>query len=177
VRAEGARLAAALLAAPLIAAAAPGPLDRIAAGESASVVLDSWCLAHGLPRLHAQRLAQRKAADRGVRLALRAGGNASIAFRRVRLACGGQTMSEADNWYLPSELTPDMNRRLAASDAPFGLVVRPLAFRRRTIATSNDHGRLVVRAVLVDRTGAPFSYVIERYAPLKRLGGRAPSLQ
>lgn len=166
MRADGARLAAALFAAPLIAAAAPGPLDRIAAGESASVVLDGWCVAHGLPRLHAQRLLQRKAADRGVRSALEARGKASIAYRRVRLACGGHEMSEADNWYLPARLTPDMNRRLAASDAPFGLVVRPLAFRRRTLAASNDHGRLVVRAVLIDRAGAPFSYVIERYAPL-----------
>lgn len=158
---------AAILAAGLIAAAAPGPLDRIAAGESASAVLGDWCSAHRLPPLHADRLSRRKMPDGGVRSALEAAGDATIAYRRVRLACGPRAMSEADNWYLPARLTPDMNRRLDTTDAPFGLVVKPLAFQRRTLAAGpGAHGHFVVRAVLIDQAGAPFSYVVERYAPL-----------
>lgn len=159
--------AAPFLAALLIAAAPPGPLDRIAAGESASAVLDNWCLAHGYSHLRAQRLFERREPDSGVRAALRAGGSATIAYRRVRLACDDRTMSVADNWYLPARLTPAMNGQLAASDAPFGLVVKPLAFRRRTLSAAGDaQGRFAIRAELIDRSGAPFSYVIERYAPL-----------
>lgn len=76
-------------------------------------------------------------------------------------------MSVADNWYLPGWLTSDMNRRLATTDTPFGLVVRPLVFRRSTLSAGWDRtGHFVVRAVLMDRSGAPFSYVIERYSPL-----------
>jgi hypothetical protein len=104
-----------------------------------------------------------------VRAALEAGRGAAIAYRRVRLACGERTMSEADNWYLPSRLSPDMNRQLAITETPFGLVVRPLAFRRQTLNAAPDaQGRFVIRAELIDRTGKPFSYVIERYAPLPR---------
>lgn len=159
--------AAALLAAPFVAAAPPGPLDHIAAGESASAVLDGWCLAHGLPHLHAQRLIQQKAPNGAVRAALKAGDAMSIAYRRVLLVCGTRALSVADNWYLPSHLSQEMNNRLNTSDAPFGLVVQPLAFERHTLSSAPDkRGRLVVRAVLTDRAGAPFSYVVEQYAPL-----------
>jgi hypothetical protein len=162
------RAAVALPAALLISATTPGPLDRIAAGESASAVLDGWCLTHGLPRLHAQRLLQRKRPDAGVRAALEAGRGAPIAYRRVRLACGERTMSEADNWYLPSRLSPDMNRQLAVTDTPFGQVVKPLAFRRQTLNAAPDaRGRFVIRAELLDRAGAPFSYVVEHYRTLR----------
>ena len=76
-------------------------------------------------------------------------------------------MSVADNWYLPERLSQEMNRRLETTDAPFGLVVRPLAFRRRTLSAASDpQGRYVIRAELVNGAGAPFSYVVERYAAL-----------
>jgi hypothetical protein len=58
-----------------------------------------------------------------------------------------------------------MNRRLTTSDAPFGLVVRPLGFTRRTVATKAlRRGGLEIRAVLVTGAGTPFSYVVENYA-------------
>ena len=104
-----------------------------------------------------------------MRAAFGSSGGARIAYRRVRLACGVRTLSVADNWYLPARLSPDMNHQLESSDAPFGLVVRPLAFRRRTLSAAPDaQGHFVIRAELIDRAGAPFSYVVERYSPLPR---------
>ncbi|MGH7024575.1 MAG: hypothetical protein ACREEB_13450 [Caulobacteraceae bacterium] len=62
-----------------------------------------------------------------------------------------------------------MNRRLETTDEPFGLVVRPLAFTRRTLASRRSQsGALEVRAVLANGAGTPFSYVIEDYSPALR---------
>ena len=47
--------------------------------------------------------------------------------------CGSVVLSEADNWYVPSRLTPEMNRLLDTTDAPFGRVVQAVHFRRRTL--------------------------------------------
>jgi hypothetical protein len=52
----------------------------------------------------------------------------------VRLACGGVTLSEADNWYVPGRLSAAMNQELETSDTPFGKVVRPLRFQRHTVS-------------------------------------------
>jgi chorismate-pyruvate lyase len=89
-----------------------------------------------------------------------------VAYRRVRLGCGADILSEADNWYLPDRLTPDMNRKLDQTDTPFGLAVRPLNFSRRTLAAKHSpdvEHVLEIRAVLVSASGAPFSYVVEDY--------------
>lgn len=135
-------------------------LTRIIAGGGASAALQQWCALHQLPRLAAHKLAgPGKSPPAAVLTALGATAQ-EISYRRVRLACGAVTLSVADNWYLPARLTPAMNHRLTTTDAPFGLVVRPLRFHRRTLGA---HGR-VVRAVLVDPAGRPFSYVVESYA-------------
>lgn len=57
-----------------------------------------------------------------------------VYYRRVQLACGEVVFSEADNWYVPSRLTPEMNQVLDTTDHPFGKVVQPLHFRRQTIS-------------------------------------------
>jgi hypothetical protein len=59
-----------------------------------------------------------------------------VVYRRVELACGDHVLSEADNWYVPSRLTPGMNAALTSSDIPFGRVVRSLNPRRQTIAVT-----------------------------------------
>lgn len=151
----------ALLAAALIATpAAAQDLGAIARGASASAVLGAWCRAHHLPPLTARRERSAvKAADPAVRAALAVGPTAEVRYRRVTLACGARVMSRADNWYLPGALNADMNRRLEATDAPFGVVVAPLDFHRTTLRA--DHRE--VRAVLAGPDGTPFSYVVEAY--------------
>ena len=75
------------------------------------------------------------------------------------LACGARVVSRADNWYLPGALTAEMNRRLDATDQPFGLVVAPLRFHRTTLRSDRHE----IRAVLATPDGRPFSYVVEDY--------------
>lgn len=156
-------------AAPPPAIVSPAsPLTRILAGESATAALADWCAVHGLPTVEA-RLAPgaAKAPGRAVRAFLGAG--EKLRFRHVALVCGAETVSTADNWYAPCQLTADMNHRLETTDAPFGLVVKPLGFTRRTLATRPlGDGRIEVRAVLVTPAGTPFSYVVERYAATVR---------
>ena len=142
----------------------PGPEMAIANGASASAVLQAWCAARGLPPLVADRLASEAPPDPSVRAALGARQGQIIRHRRVRLACGGRTLSEADNWYLPGRLTKAMNRALDTTDVPFGLVVRPLKFTRRTLQAHRSASGFEIRAILVSSAGAPFSYVVEDYA-------------
>jgi hypothetical protein len=91
---------------------------------------------------------------------------------------------------LPRRLTDEMNRQLDTTDEPFGKVVRPLGFRRRTLAAEllwsplphgwemkTAHDRLagerapaqipdaVLRhtAILYGADQRPFSAVVETY--------------
>jgi len=165
------RLAALLLLlTPTVALAArplssPGPEMAIMNGASASAVLEAWCAARSLPPLAARRLVSKTPPDLSVRAALGARPGQIIRHRRVRLACGGHTLSEADNWYLPGRLTKAMNRTLDTTDVPFGLVVRPLKFTRRTLQARRSNRGFEIRALLVSSAGAPFSYVVEDYGP------------
>ncbi len=106
--------------------------------DSATSTLERWCAVHRLaspPRVLATRVngadsppspEQRRELDVGPAEAVR--------HRRVRLHCGAMVLSEADNWYVPGRLTPEMNRLLENTDMPFGKVVQALHFRRHTLS-------------------------------------------
>jgi chorismate-pyruvate lyase len=106
--------------------------------DSATQTLELWCADHGLAnpaRIVAQRVRDTdKPIPADLRSRLAASADETIGYRHVRLLCGDHVLSEADNWYLPRRLTDEMNRQLDATDEPFGKVVRPLDFRRRTLA-------------------------------------------
>jgi hypothetical protein len=143
--------------------------------DSATAVLQAWCDAHGGAgvKVAARRLTgQEQPADEAVRTALKAGDGTPVRHRRVQLTCGARVLSDADNWYLPGRLTPEMNRLLDETETPFGAAVRSLGFRRATISavTTMRPGQspppehvLEHRAVLSTLDGAPFSLVVERY--------------
>jgi chorismate-pyruvate lyase len=108
-------------------------------------------------------------ADGRVRRLLQVGSGEPVRYRRVRLSCGGQVLSDADNWYVPARLTAEMNSTLDGTDTPFGTVAKPLDFQRRTLGTEGLHdGRHVLRvtALLVNRDGLPFSLVQENYSAI-----------
>lgn len=156
--------------------------------DSSTAVLQAWCEAHGPPGLEIVAEHDPKA-DRApteaAKTALDLKPGQAVRYRRVRLACGRTVLSEADNWYLPGRLTPEMNRALDTSDAPFGAVVRPLGFRRRFLSAellwrplpkgwekgapeAKPIGPIpahVLRdtAVLAAPDGHPFSFVAETY--------------
>ena len=60
--------------------------------------------------------------------------NEPVKFRHVELACGDRVLSEADNWYVPSRLTAEMNRSLETTDTPFGRAIAELKPFRQTFA-------------------------------------------
>jgi len=111
---------------------------EILASRSATAALEAWCRDHELarePRVVAEVLAgEPRAPTAEQRQRLRADSGEVVRYRRVRLRCGGHVLSEAENWYLPARLTPEMNRALEGSDTPFGRVVAPLEPHRQTFA-------------------------------------------
>ena len=152
---------------------------RLAGAPSATAVLEAWCAERGMAaeaRLVAQRvpgIVKPIAPAQRARLAI--GLEEPVAYRRVRLSCGAYVLSEADNWYVPSRLTPEMNAVLATTDAPFGRVVRPLAPRRQNLSHRRlwtgapeespgfDAPVLALDAVLSTAEGVPFCEVAETY--------------
>jgi hypothetical protein len=160
--------------------------------ESATLTLERWCDAHHLassPTIVAERIAVvDKPPTDEQRRELRVTPADSVRYRRVRLRCGTSVLSEADNWYVPSRLTPEMNKLLDTTTTPFGRAVQALHFQRHTISAkllwlplptgwemtpptpSESAGALVVpsqvlehRALLTLQDGTPFSEVIETY--------------
>jgi hypothetical protein len=102
-----------------------------------------------------------------IRRLLKVGESEPVRYRRVRLSCGAQVLSDADNWYVPARLTADMNATLDRTDTPFGAVVKPLNFQRRTlksVALRDGAHILRVTALLVDAEQRPFSLVQENYS-------------
>jgi hypothetical protein len=159
---------------------------------SATLTLDRWCAAHRLAspaRIVADRAADAEQAPTDEQRQL-LGINATepVRYRRVRLICGDHVLSEADNWYVPARLTPEMNRLLDTTDIAFGRAVQTLNFRRRTLSAkllwpplpqdwemgallperrgatlTIPHAVLQHRAVLSLPNGTPFSEVVETY--------------
>jgi hypothetical protein len=160
--------------------------------DSATLTLDRWCAAHRLAspaRIVAERVDGAYLAPTDEQRQL-LGVNATepIRYRRVRLICGGHVLSEADNWYVPDRLSPEMNRMLDTTDTAFGRAVQNLNFRRRTLSAkllwsplpqdwemgaplpeprgatlTIPHEVLEHRAVLTLPDGTPFSEVVETY--------------
>src|SRR5215472_1909978 len=87
--------------------------------DSSTAVLQAWCEAHGPPGLKIVAEHDPKAEAPPTEAAKKALGlepGQQVRYRRVKLACGKIVLSEADNWYLPERLTPEMNHTLDTSD-------------------------------------------------------------
>ena len=160
--------------------------------DSATLTLDRWCEAHKMAT-PAKIIAERvhggdKAPTDEVRQLLGVGATDPVRYRHVRLHCGDHVLSEADNWYVPARLTPDMNQVLDTTDTAFGRAVQALHFHRHTLSAhllwsplpqgwemggslpKASKGLLQVpaetiqhRAVLSLPDGTPFSLVVETY--------------
>src|ERR1700722_11363272 len=108
------------------------------AHDSATLTIERWCADHRLAdpaRIVAERVSGAdKPASAEVRAALDVKPDERLGYRRVRLTCGDHVLSEADNWYVPARLTPEMNHALETTDTPFGKAVAALHFRRHTLS-------------------------------------------
>jgi len=160
--------------------------------KSATRTLQAWCEDHRMadhPKIIAIRdRSLNKEVSPEIRKMLQATASDPIAYRRVQLYCGQYVLSEADNWYLPTRLTPEMNALLTDTDTPFGVAVRELNFHRQTEKVdllwqplpkhweqskrmlTNTNSPLVIpdwvlqhQAILFSDQNVPFSYVIETY--------------
>ncbi|MHB8286839.1 MAG: hypothetical protein ACYDD1_19475 [Caulobacteraceae bacterium] len=160
--------------------------------DSATLTLDDWCARHHIDAPGSKIVADRvyaiiKIPTADQRRLLGVTDQEPIRYRRVRLRCGGHVLSEADNWYVQSRLTPQMNAELDSSDTAFGRVVHALGFRRQTLSArllwsplppgwdtgapiSGGSAALDIpehvienRALLLTAGGTPFSEVIETY--------------
>ena len=163
---------------------------ELLASRSATATLETWCADHDLGGKITALVVPgvEKPPHDEQRRTLDVGPSELVRYRRVKLACGSHVLSEADNWYVPSRLTPDMNRLLETTDTPFGKAVAALTPTRRTLAVamlwqplkpgwerrqpSADHPGdtleipLILfehRAVLSDAKQRPFSEVEEHY--------------
>jgi chorismate-pyruvate lyase len=166
--------------------------SELLASTSATQTLQTWCGDHRMaaePKVVAVRVAgarKEPGPDLLQRLGVRDA--AEVRYRRVELRCGAHVLSEADNWYVPARLTPEMNALLDTTDTPFGRAVQALHPYRRTIGVtmlwmplprgwelrprprSHPSRKLAVptylfehRAVLYTPENRPFSEVVERY--------------
>ncbi len=158
--------------------------------DSATLTLENWCRRLGLSGFSDMLVAARLyGEERPVtpeqRALLGIPQGEPILYRHVRLHCGAHILSEAENWYIPARLTPDMNAALDKSDVAFGRAVQTLRFHRRTLtseilwtpmAQAADSGtdsarRLLTiptelirhEAILLLQDETPFSLVRETY--------------
>lgn len=108
------------------------------ASRSATATLEAWCADHHManpPKIVAVRDRNANSpAPADVRASLQVTPGEPVKYRRVSLACGSHILSEAENWYVPSRLTPGMNALLDTTDTPFGRVVEPLNVTRQTLS-------------------------------------------
>jgi hypothetical protein len=150
--------------------------------DSATLTLDRWCAAHHMaspPRVVADRQpGGDKPPTAMQRQELGVTASEPVRYRRVQLRCGAYVLSDAENWYVPGRLTPDMNRLLDTTDVAFGRVTQPLHFSRHVLDAALLWSPLPAgwpdwpaarsevlrhRAVLVLPDGRPISEVVENY--------------
>lgn len=108
--------------------------------DSATAVLQSLCDRRdpGSSRIRARKISvvDNSPDVENIRHQMGAPAGATVRHRRVDLMCGDLVLCRADNWYLPDQLTDEMNAQLLASETPFGVVVRALRFQRQTLSSA-----------------------------------------
>lgn len=159
--------------------------------HSATAVLQAMCDRRNpaSPRIRARRIQvpDNLRAASAARRQLGGGASEPVRHRRVELMCGEVVLSRADNWYLPARLSQQMNTTLETTERPFGVVVAPLRFQRRTLSAqflfqplppdweaqdpalfdtpvSTPAEVLRHRAALQTPDGRPFALLVETYS-------------
>jgi hypothetical protein len=166
---------------------------EVLGSRSATTTLEAWCAAHAMavPATLKAKL-DKSLPDKPVtdeqRQRLGVGPDEIVKYRNVELSCGPHVLSQADNWYVPSRLSPEMNTTLERTDTSFGRVVASLKPTRQTFSVtlswhplppgwemappSADHPDQTLtippilfehRAVLYAADKLPFSEVHEHY--------------
>jgi len=136
---------------------------ELLASPTATAVLERRC---GGPIVAEVDRTAVKAPSAEQRKRLGIGPDARVVYRSVRLTCAGVALSVAENWYVPSRLTPEMNAPLEQGDTPFGAVIRPLHPHRRPLEQVLAGVAPYVlrhRALVLDDAGQVLAEVVENY--------------
>ncbi len=153
--------------------------QALAAQPSATKALRDWCDARRYSLAQPAKIIARRFPlalsiypPAKLREQLGVGPDEPIQVRHVALDCGDALLSLADNWYVPSRLTPEMNATLDNSDTPFGTVAQPLHFTRQPMSSQRGAADgctpdtiLTHRALLRLPDGRPLALVLECYQP------------
>src|SRR5258708_1935149 len=111
----------------------------LGATDSATLFLEDWCGRYGIAsqaKIVARQVPGAVPLTAEQRTQLPIDAAEPVVYRPVQLVCGDQVLSEADNWYLPNRLTPQIDKQLTETDTPFGRAIRPLGPSRRTLAST-----------------------------------------
>lgn len=104
--------------------------------DSATRTLQQWCADHNMADQATIKAIRDphvvKEPDAEIRQQLQVREGEFVAYRHVQLVCGRHVLSEADNWYVPSRLTRDIDHLLTSTEMPFGIAVKSLKFSRKT---------------------------------------------
>ena len=113
---------------------------ELLASRSATFILERWCETHRLaaiPRISA-RLVQGLSKEPTIGATPAAPGHRSgsgkLSTRGTSLR--QPALSAADNWYVPSRLTAEMDGLLGSTDTPFGKAIESLEPYRRTMGVN-----------------------------------------
>lgn len=155
-----------LIATVAVAAATDGAAELsrdLLASPTATAVLERRC--GGPIRAEVNRASHKKpSAEQRQRLGV--GPDEPVVYRSVVLRCAGVAFSIAENWYVPSRLTPEMNAALEQGDTPFGAVIGPLHPHRKPleqVLAGIAPYVLRHRALVLDGEGRPLAEVVENY--------------
>ncbi|MCB2080799.1 MAG: hypothetical protein KDE55_24255 [Novosphingobium sp.] len=165
----------------LLAACATPQADRLDAFEttllshdSATAALTRWCAARNMavpPVIKAVPVKDAFVApppELGALLDLLPGER--LGYRHVRLTCGDETLSIAQNWFVPDRLPDQMNDVLGSTHTPFGKVIGPLGFTRERLDAVRGRGPGCPEGTVLSHSGLlrlndgrPISLVMECY--------------
>jgi hypothetical protein len=144
------------------------------ADSSATAVLQRWCAKRRLADPPVMRavvdLSKVKPPSAEQRARLQLGPREHAVYRRVRLMCGTHVLSDAENWYVPTRLLPQMNAALTGN-TPFGTAIKSFLPSRRSLGVEHlwngegDVPQAVLRhrALVVGVDGTPLAEVHETY--------------
>jgi hypothetical protein len=102
--------------------------------------LERWCMSHRLvsnPQIAIERVLDvEELPTEAQRKTLATSAKQPVRHRKVRVLCGSAVLLEADDWYLPSRVSPQVSALIDGTDLPFETAVQIAHFRRRILSAA-----------------------------------------
>jgi hypothetical protein len=113
---------------------------KLLTSDSEKQTLERWCVSHRLvqnPQIAIERVldAEELPTDAQRRI-LASSAKEPVRHRKVRVLCGSAVLLEADGWYLPSRVSPQVSAVIEGTEFPFETAVQIVHFRRRILSAT-----------------------------------------